>query len=513
MRTFGLYSFLTLGALLSVVDGFASVSSKRESLPLAQSSSPVALQSTVFEASDSFSCSDGTAINNRHSASDWLYNIKSLPNSKVLTEIKKPVLAVAGWSVFVSVAHAALACSSNASWRSLATRLCIPATAHSFLVSALGLLLVFRTNSSYQRFYVSVPFCPPGDSFAHTHSKNLGTPFPLLPQEGRKIWENILNVSRNLSRMIQLYSKDVGDSRRRRLMNLIAAYPYLLRLHIRPGCLCEEPQNIPPEDKILILDSPPAAVDARYEGDKKAVCTLPQQDCWVDRKNFPWSLFSETSLSQLSRVKNRPLWVCDRMGQEIMGVKYGPNYTSRERLTMLSMVNKLTDALGQCERIRQTAVPLNYARHSLRSLTLWLFTLPFALVKDMGLMTGPVTACVAWLLYGIYQIGYSIEDPFQGSLRLSILCDSIRRDVLGLMENNDHRDCSYYANESLEEPLYGTPQASDHSYETLILPVSDHQVASLLLQTTLGKNNRSKVEQLDGERIKIGTDLVKSKMK
>ena len=142
-----------------MVDGFASVSSKRESLPLAQSSSPVALQSTVFEASDSFSCSDGTAINNRHSASDWLYNIKSLPNSKVLTEIKKPVLAVAGWSVFVSVAHAALACSSNASWRSLATRLCIPATAHSFLVSALGLLLVFRTNSSYQRFYVSVQGC------------------------------------------------------------------------------------------------------------------------------------------------------------------------------------------------------------------------------------------------------------------------------------------------------------------------------------------------------------------
>ena len=26
---------------------------------------------------------------------------------------------------------------------------------------------------------------------------------------------------------------------------------------------------------------------------------------------------------------------------------------------------------------------------------------------------------------------YSIEDPFQGSLRLSILCDTIRRDVMG----------------------------------------------------------------------------------
>jgi hypothetical protein len=46
-------------------------------------------------------------------------------------------------------------------------------------------------------------------------------------------------------------------------------------------------------------------------------------------------------------------------------------------------------------------------------------------------MTGPVTAIIAWLLFGVYQIGHWIEDPFQGSLRLSILCDAIRRDVLG----------------------------------------------------------------------------------
>jgi len=34
------------------------------------------------------------------------------------------------------------------------------------------------------------------------------------------------------------------------------------------------------------------------------------------------------------------------------------------------------------------------------------------------------------MLFGVYEIGYSIEDPFQGTLRLSILCDQIRRDVL-----------------------------------------------------------------------------------
>jgi hypothetical protein len=74
---------------------------------------------------------------------------------------------------------------------------------------------------------------------------------------------------------------------------------------------------------------------------------------------------------------------------------------------------------------------LNYARHALRSLSIWLLTLPFCMVKDLGLMTGPATAVMSWVLFGVYQIGYSIEDPFQKSLRLSILCDAIRRDVIG----------------------------------------------------------------------------------
>ena len=62
---------------------------------------------------------------------------------------------------------------------------------------------------------------------------------------------------------------------------------------------------------------------------------------------------------------------------------------------------------------------------------MWLLSLPFALVKDLGLLTGPILFIISWMLFGVYEIGYSIEDPFQGTLRLSILCDAIRRDVVG----------------------------------------------------------------------------------
>lgn len=75
--------------------------------------------------------------------------------------------------------------------------------------------------------------------------------------------------------------------------------------------------------------------------------------------------------------------------------------------------------------------PLNYARHSLRALTLWLFTLPFALVENLKFLTGAALFLISWLLFGVYEIGVAIEDPFQGTLRLSIMCDIVRRDVLG----------------------------------------------------------------------------------
>jgi hypothetical protein len=96
-----------------------------------------------------------SSINNRHSASDWLYNVMSLPKSSVLRDIRNPVVTVAVWSTLVSIVQRCLAMSSSGILKQMASNMCIGATPHNFLVSSLGLLLVFRTNSAYQRFYVS----------------------------------------------------------------------------------------------------------------------------------------------------------------------------------------------------------------------------------------------------------------------------------------------------------------------------------------------------------------------
>lgn len=207
-----------------------------------------------------------------------------------------------------------------------------------------------------------------------------------------------------MSRMALLYHNEVGAARLDRILRLLATFPYLLRKHVQPK---DYKQN-----------------------DSLALNEKESTNGTVSRQAMPWCLLPPRAVQKCLVSTNRPLWVCDRLSEEVTNIAYTDNFTSRERLYFLSQIGKLSDSVGECERIHQTAVPLNYARHSLRSLTFWLLTLPFCLVRELQLLTAPVMGTIAWLMLGVYQIGYTIEDPFQGSLRLKMLCDAIYRDVM-----------------------------------------------------------------------------------
>ena len=160
MKVQGLLSTQLLLLLLLAVGARGFVVNTGERLRFAKRNSSLNLvsnglftSSTTKQSHSSSTHQEPAAqLNNRHSASDWLYNIRSLHQSQILREVHQPVLAVAAWAAAVSIVHRFLSMSSR--FAHVAQHLSIPGTAHSFLVSALGLLLVFRTNSAYQRFYV-----------------------------------------------------------------------------------------------------------------------------------------------------------------------------------------------------------------------------------------------------------------------------------------------------------------------------------------------------------------------
>eukprot|EP00435_Cladocopium_sp_Y103_P038531 s158_g10.t1 len=130
---------------------------------------------------------------------------------------------------------------------------------------------------------------------------------------------------------------------------------------------------------------------------------------------------------------NRPLFIVNQLAYAIREVPNGVGqealYTNRERSWLMQNLEKLSATIGACERLVQTPVPLSYVRHTSRFLSLFMLTLPFALVDVLGPYTIPVTCFASWALFGIFEIGLVIEDPFQGVLKVEVIAETLQVDI------------------------------------------------------------------------------------
>lgn len=206
---------------------------------------------------------------------------------------------------------------------------------HSLIGVALGLLLVFRTNASYDRFW-----------------------------EGRKQWGSIVNESRNLARLAS---------------TLLHGDRALLERLVRWGMAF------------------PWAVMYALRGEKRL---------------RPASSFSEEEIRRVTESDHVPLAIARRMSADIAGARRRGLVDGYAHMTLDQNVQLLVDYMGACERIHKTPLPFAYVVHLRRALFLYCLSLPFALVAAFGWWTIPVTFAVAYILFGIEEIGVEIEDPF-----------------------------------------------------------------------------------------------------
>lgn len=287
----------------------------------------------------------------RYSSKDWLHNLLTLPNSSVLKRIRGVLTFNTLWSIAIFLIHKQTTFFSPG------------ARCFSLLGSALGLLLVFRTNSAYNRFW-----------------------------EGRKIWESIMNSLRDFSRFAAIYSEVIGSDRFSCMLTLIAAFPIVMQIHLQGG---------------------------RTKQVNRLTTILPIED-----------------IEEMKKVKNKPLYLINKLAWEIRYIPDCPVFTSRERGNMLAYVDRMSSAVGAAERIIQTPIPLPYARHTSRFLTLFCLAAPIALIGELGLYVIPFTSFLTWSLFGILEIGMSIEEPFNKVLPLEVFSDTIQNDIDDIIQTN-----------------------------------------------------------------------------
>ncbi|KAJ1310336.1 hypothetical protein OPQ81_007075 [Rhizoctonia solani] len=105
---------------------------------------------------------------------------------------------------------------------------------------------------------------------------------------------------------------------------------------------------------------------------------------------------------------------------------------------MNTLIQSMIDQVTAMERVANTPIPVSYSIHLKQCVTLYLFSLPFTLIGDLGWRMIPIVTLVAYTLMGIEGIANEIEMPFgrdQSDLPLDRYCAELRDEIEYIMEN------------------------------------------------------------------------------
>ncbi|EDU48449.1 Bestrophin domain containing protein [Pyrenophora tritici-repentis] len=318
----------------------------------------------------------------------------------------------------------------------------IPATIIPSLSIVVGLMLVFRNSTGYDRFWT-----------------------------GRNCLTTIGTSVRNLARISLVNSHDrdghASEAERRdteRIVRVLVAVLYSIKHNLRAEF------NIPPAS----LASMPTQQPSVYPQRSRPVSRRPS---YIDRNgSFPTLSFASTAvpstattplLSQstatlengdgttpMKKDEYVSLLPEGLMGYEDQGlglplqltilvegyIRRGADrgwFNAPLSSQMTVQLNSLVDAYGRMETIHSTPIPVAHLIHQKQVLALYGCVLPFAIVDDYKWWSVPVVAIIAFTLYGIEGIGMQLEDPFgydKNDIKMDGIIEDTRQEVMVLLE-------------------------------------------------------------------------------
>lgn len=220
----------------------------------------------------------------------------------------------------------------------------------------LGLLLVFRTNSAYERWY-----------------------------EGRKLWGQLVNDSRNLSLKVKSFLT-VPNEEKVRMGELIVSFAFALKHHLR--------------------DSRPTHAIPGMEGGVPMNNNIPVE--------LAGQIYDLTAQWQARDLLD--------------------GFT---KLQLDAHARGFMDILGACERIRSTPLAVSYRAFLRQGIVFNLLALPLYLPFNISLwLSLPLVLIGAYFMIGLELIAEDIEDPFGldgDDLPLDQICSGIQRTVTEIL--------------------------------------------------------------------------------
>ncbi|KAF7198016.1 hypothetical protein HII31_00730 [Pseudocercospora fuligena] len=309
----------------------------------------------------------------------------------VIRFVKGAIHADIALPVILHAAFTALICYLDFS---LEGHLGIPSATIPSLSIVVGLMLVFRNSTSYDRFW-----------------------------QGNQLFTTVETNIRNLTRSFLACSYKTGGppptaaqrADTERSVRLLLALIFAAKNHLRAEWGQTIPLLLPRTEVERVRRESVSVYKAEYDE------LLPPGTRGHEEQGL--GLLLQLSVQIEGYIKR---------GHDL-GWFHSPQASQ-----MTVQLNTLVAAYGSMETIHLTPLPVAYLIHMRQVCALFCCVLPFALVKEMGWWCILMVSFIAFTLYGIEAIGAQLEDPFgydRADIKVDAIAEDLRVETLVLLEN------------------------------------------------------------------------------
>lgn len=239
--------------------------------------------------------------------------------------------------------------------------------------------------------------------------------------EARKLWGGLTNTSRNFAAQLIALVDDKAVVKE--LLYRHIAYLNILRLQLRKTI----PWATSRENLHQTFRSEREELQEFDQGLKNILETNGKGDYYetLRVKNNVASGILKLQMLDLTRLKRE---------------KHLDEY---EHSDLMKHINELFNLQGGCERLKSTPLFRQYSIFSRVFVVLFIYLLPFGLLKDLSLLadwgawlTIPFSMLISWVFFTMEQIGEFSENPFDNAVNdipIAAICRNIEIDIKELL--------------------------------------------------------------------------------
>jgi len=284
---------------------------------------------------------------------------KNIPFKYVFGKIKYEILLVAVYTLVIVLLHDKFDLKHMA----------IPLSVPMIMGTVISLLLAFRSNQAYDRWW-----------------------------EARTIWGAIVNDSRSFSRQVLSFIDDSYENEelvhfRERMVRRQIAWCYALSQSLR---------GLDPRDGL--------------------------------ERHIP-----KREVSFVCRYVNVPMGLLELHARDLNYALKQGWLNEYQQVQLDSTLSRLCDAMGKCERIKNTVFPATYSLYIHFAMNFFILLLPFALIEYFGLIEVPLVVAIASSFLLIEKMAIHLQDPFDNKptdTPMTAISRNIERDLKQML--NDH---------------------------------------------------------------------------